>query len=125
MSIFFELPMHLRQQWWNANTWQEREAVEEEFHNMKKDEVEKVNVADLYREALEVIRIPSWTNLETKLSGPDPSPVVAPLRSYLDALLAEREAWKVFAKGGHHSELDKAHKRAHKALAKLKALVID
>lgn len=125
MSIFFELPMNLRERWWSANTLEEREAVEAEFHNMKYDAVEKVNVADLYREALEVIRIPSWTKLETKLSEPDPSLVVAPLRSYLAALRAEREAWEVFANGGPHSELDKAHKRAHKALAELNALLID
>jgi hypothetical protein len=122
MSIFFELPIHLRQQWWNANTWQEREAVEEEFHKMKEDAVEKVNVADLYQEALEVIRIPTWHALETKLSS---DRVADSLRSYLAALRAEHEAWKVFAKGGPHSELDKAHKLAHKTLADLNALVID
>ena len=122
MSIFFELPMNLRERWWSANTLEEREAVEAEFHNMKKDAVEKVNVADLYREALEVIRIPSWTKLETKLSS---DRVAESLRSYLDALRAEREAWKVFAKGGPHSELDKAHKLAHKTLAELNSLVID
>ena len=126
MSIFFELPIHLRQQWWNANTWQEREAVEEEFHKMKEDAVEtKVNVADLYQEALEVIRIPAWHALETKLSGPDANRVAESLRSYLAALRSEHEAWKVFAKGGPHSELDKAHKLAHKTLADLNALVID
>jgi len=125
MSIFFELPMNLRQQWWNANTWQEREAVEEEFHKMKEEAVEKVNVADLYQEALEVIQIPAWHALETKLSSPGSTQVVVRLQAYLAALRAEREAWKVFAKGGPHSELDKAHKRAHKALAELNALVID
>jgi len=121
MSIFFELPMNLRERWWSANTLEEREAVEAEFHKMKEEAVE-VNVADLYREALDVIRIPAWHALETKLSS---DRVAESLRSYLDALRAEREAWKVFTNGGPHSELDKAHKRAHKALAELNALVID
>ena len=122
MSIFFELPMNLRERWWSANTLEEREEVEAEFHNMKYDAVEKVNVADLYQEALEVIRIPAWHALETKLTTLH---VADSLRSYLAALRAEREAWKVFTNGGPHSELDKAHKRTHKALAELNALVID
>ncbi len=113
MSIFFELPMNLRERWWNANTWQEREAVEAEFH---------MGLKALYQEALDVIRIPAWHALETKLTTLH---VAESLRSYLDALRAEREAWKVFTNGGPHSELDKAHKRAHKALAELNALVID
>lgn len=116
MSIFFELPMNLRERWWSANTLEEREAVEVEYH---------LGLKALYLEALEVIRIPAWLDLETKLAGPDSHRVAESLRSYLDALLAEREAWKVFAKGGPHSELDKAHKQAHKTLAELKALVID
>ena len=116
MSIFFELPMNLRERWWSANTLEEREAVEEEY---------RVELKALYIEALEVIRIPAWPELETKLSGPVPKRVAESLRTYLDALLAEREAWKDFAKGRVHSELDKAHKHAHKTLAELKALVSD
>ena len=120
MSIFFELPMNLRERWWSANTLEEREAVEEEFLNAN-----LVDLKALYLDALEVIRIPAWLELETKLSGPDANRVAASLRSYLAALLAEREAWKVFAKGGPHSELDKAHKHAHKTLAELLAVLSD
>ena len=50
MSIFFELPMNLRERW-SANTLEEREAVEEEF---------RIDLKALYLEALEVIRIPAW-----------------------------------------------------------------
>jgi hypothetical protein len=124
MSIFFELPMNLRERWWSANTLEEREAVEAEFHKTEEDAVE-VNVADLYREALEVIRIPSWPALETKLSGPGSSQVVVRLQAYLDALRTEREAWKVFAKGGPHSELRKTHKLCWNTLDELRTLVID
>jgi hypothetical protein len=124
MSIFFELPMNLRERWWSANTLEEREAVEVEYHlGLKALYLDGLKA--LYLEALEVIRIPAWPDLETKLSGPDSHRVAESLRSYLDALLAEREAWKDFAKGGPHSELDKAHKQAHKTLAELKALVSD
>ena len=56
MSIFFELPMNLRERW-SANTLEEREAVEEEF---------RIDLKALYLEALEVIRIPAWPDLETK-----------------------------------------------------------
>jgi len=31
MSIFFQLPMDLRERWWSAITWDERQAVEAEF----------------------------------------------------------------------------------------------
>jgi hypothetical protein len=113
MSIFFKLPMNLRERWWSANTLEEREAVEAEFH---------LDLKALYQEALDVIRIPAWHALETKLSS---DRVAESLRSYLAALRAEREAWEVFTNGGPHSELDKAHKLAHKTLAQLNALVID
>jgi hypothetical protein len=126
MSIFFELPMHLRDRWWSANTLEEREAVEAEFHKMKEEAVEsKVNVADLYQEALEVIRIPAWPALETKLSSPGSTQVVVRLQAYLDALRAEHEAWKVFSKGGPHSELRKTHKLCWNTLDELRTLVID
>ena len=114
MSIFFELPMNLRER--SANTLEEREAVEEEF---------RVDLKALYLEALEVIRIPAWPELETKLANPGSTQVVARLQAYLAALRVEREAWKVFAKGGPHSELDKAHKHAHKTLDELCAVLSD
>lgn len=137
MSVFFELPIHLRQRWWNANTWQEREAVEEEFHKMKenaaaelhKDETHKqdavsnANGADLYREALQVIGIPSCPKLEEKLCGPDPDQTSDRLRTYLAAFKAERQAWKVFAAGAHHSVLEVAQELKRKTLAELDAAI--
>jgi len=33
MSIFFQLPMDLRERWWSAITWDERQAVEDEFNS--------------------------------------------------------------------------------------------
>ena len=116
MSIFFELPMNLRERWWSANTLEEREAVEEEY---------RLGLKALYLEALEVIRIPAWPELETKLAGPGSSQVEASLRSYLAALRVEREAWKVFAKGGPHSELKKTHKLCWTKLDELSALLTD
>ena len=113
MSIFFELPMNLRER--SANTLEEREAVEEY----------RLELKALYLEALEVIRIPVWPELETKLANPGSTQVVARLRSYLDALRVEREAWKVFAKGGPHSELQKTHKLCWNTLDELRAVLSD
>jgi len=42
MSVFFQLPMDLRERWWSAITWDEREAVEREFEERKKPAPEKV-----------------------------------------------------------------------------------
>ena len=116
MSIFFELPMNLRERWWSANTLEEREAVEVEYH---------LGLKALYLEALEVIRIPAWPELETKLANPGSTQVVARLQAYLDALRVEREAWKLFAKGGPHSELQKTHKLCWNTLDELRAVLSD
>ena len=124
MSIFFELPMNLRERWWSANTLEEREAVEVEYHlGLKALYLDGLKA--LYLEALEVIRIPAWPDLETKLSGPDSHRVAESLRSYLAALRVEREAWKVFAKGGPHSELQKTHKLCWNTLDELRAVLSD
>jgi len=40
MSVFFQLPMDLRERWWSAITWDEREAVEREFEEREKPEPE-------------------------------------------------------------------------------------
>lgn len=114
MSIFFELPMNLRER--SANTLEEREAVEEEY---------RLELKALYLEALEVIRIPAWPELETKLANPGSSQVVARLQAYLDALRVEREAWKVFTKGGPHSELQKTHNLCWNTLDELRAVLSD
>jgi hypothetical protein len=45
MSIFFQLPMDLRERWWSAITWDEREAVEAEFKASQVPEpVEKLTI---------------------------------------------------------------------------------
>ena len=88
MSIFFELPMHLREQWWSANTLEEREAVESVFRKTGKSLCEPE-----YNEALKLLGIEEWPELKTKLAS---TQVIGYLRSYLAAFRAEREAWKGF-----------------------------
>ena len=66
MSIFYELPLDLRERWWSANTLTEREAVETEFRDLKTAEV-PVQYAPDYREALDMLDSSLWDPLKNGL----------------------------------------------------------
>ena len=77
-----------------------------------------------YADALRQLKIPTWPELEAKLSSPEADEALRYLQSYLAAHQAHREAWKTFAAGGGHWHLDLAYKLTVKTFDELNAFLI-
>jgi len=85
---------------------------------------DNMSYAEEYADALRQLRIPEWPALHEKLStDANVANIVQHLRSYLAAHHAHREAWKVFANGGHHSQLDMAYDHKINTLEEWKLLL--
>lgn len=84
MSIFFDLPMNLRELWWGANTLEDREAVEEEFRVAKSAEVPEKYAQD-YKKMLTVMGSFLWTPLKHGLCSEQGEQVGKAMKSFLEA----------------------------------------
>ncbi len=84
MSIFFELPMALRERWWRSNTLEEREAIEIHFRETTSLEVPD-DVSSDYKEMMLIMAPFLWIPLKKGLCGKQSKQVVEAMKAYLSA----------------------------------------